>query len=124
MATRGAKAPATDSVPQMPQTSPSNFGQPNHDFTLQAVMELQKSMGEMNSTLKTLSSTIDGVKGKVDDLVGWKHKILGGAAALLFAGSVLGFLIAKFSDLFVLKSSASTAQVATVPPSQVEPVKR
>ncbi len=118
MSATRTKNSIAESTPVLPQTSPNNYTGHTHDFTLQAVMELQKSVGELTSTIKTMSTSLDGVKAKVDDLVGWKNKIIGGAAVLTVVGALLGFLVGKFSDLFVLKSSIQTEQVNVVVPKQ------
>ena len=71
----------TDEEPQSPQVPASQIatGLHDHSFTLQAIMELQKSSAEISTNLQTLKSSVDGVKSKVEDLVGWKNKIVGGA---------------------------------------------
>jgi hypothetical protein len=98
-------------------TVPSPAYGPDHSFTLQVIMELQKSVVEMSANLQAMKGTLDGVKVKVEDLVNWKHKILGGAAV---AGAVIaggGFLLAKAWDHVTLKNSgASPPQIGpTVP---------
>ena len=77
-------------------------------------MELQKSVGEMNANLQALKSSVDSTKTKVDDLVGWKNKILGGAAALVTVIAVLGFLIGKASDYVTFKQPTQQPMVAPV----------
>jgi hypothetical protein len=115
-ATRTRGGGAGESVPIAPQTAPqAAFSQPGHDFTLQAVMELHKSVGEMNATMRGMKNSIDSVKGKVDDLVGWKHMIIGGAAALGAVIALLGFVVGKASDYVAIKvpalPQAASAQV-------------
>lgn len=125
-ATRTRRQPDDESVAQLPQTSPLGVGagQPGHDFTLQAVMELQKSVGEINANLQAMKSSLDGVKNKVDDLVGWKNKILGGAAVLVAVASLLWLIGSKASDYVVLKSNVAPQpqnQPAATPPAGAQP---
>jgi hypothetical protein len=62
------------------------YGAGDHSFTLQAIMEMQKTLGHLESSIQELTKSVDSVKSKVDDLVKWKYMILGGAA-------VIGFMI-------------------------------
>ena len=105
MARKSALPPEQDAVASIPETTPSTaYGAKDHSFTLQAIMELQKSMGELSATVNGMKSTLDGVKTKVDTLVAWKHAIVGGAVTL---GVVIGmavFLITKASDYVTLKA--------------------
>jgi hypothetical protein len=105
-----------ESVPSPAQTTPDHrFGQPGHDFTLQVVVELQKTLGETNAHLKNLQGAVDGLKAKVDDLVGWKNKILGGVAALGAVIAVLGFLAGKASDYVTITAPAPAPAPAQAP---------
>lgn len=82
----GTTAPVQDSPP------PRGFGYGHPEFHfIQAIMEMQKSLGEINASLASLRTITEGTKAKVDDLVRWKHMILGGAVAL---GFVLGLGLA------------------------------
>ena len=71
------------------------MGHSDHSFTLQAVMELQKSVGEMNANLTGVKSSVDSVKSKVDDLVAWKNRILGIALGVGAMISILSILLTK-----------------------------
>lgn len=95
----------TDEEPQSPQVPASQIatGLHDHSFTLQAIMELQKSSAEISTNLQTLKSSVDGVKSKVEDLVGWKNKIVGGAIAFGAICTVLGFVLSKASDYISFK---------------------
>lgn len=115
-ATRAKRPGEGESTPsQLPQSTPQGvgFGTGDHSFTLQAIMELQKSIGEMNANMNAMRASLDGVKTKVDDLVGWKNKILGGAAALGLVATVIGFGLGKASDYLTWK----TPQPATAVPA-------
>lgn len=93
-------------TPQVSTPSPS-YGH-DHSFTLQAVMEMHKSIGELKSSVDGLNATVQGIKSKVEDLVGWKNRILGGAIALGAICTLLGFGISKFSQYVTI----STPQAA------------
>ena len=113
-----------DVVPQSPQTTPYGIGagQPGHDFTLQAVMELQKSVAEMNSSLVAVRASVDSMKSKLDDLMVWKNKIIGGAIVLGAVVTLLGFLTGKASEYLTLKPIAATTGSAPVQmPQAAEP---
>jgi hypothetical protein len=120
MSATRTKAKAEDTSPQPPQSTPVQpvqHGYQDHSFTLQAIMELQKSVGEMNANLQALKTSVDGVKGKVDDLVNWKHKIIGGAAVAGAIIAVLAFLATKAADYVSIKTP-STQVTPVSPPSQ------
>ena len=111
MISRG-KRPADDaSVPDQPQTTPYGLGTAGHDFTLQAVMQLQGNVGQLTTKIESLSGSVDGLGAKVDDLVKWKYGIIGGAIALGAVCTFAGFLINRFADRV---SFAPTAAPATV----------
>lgn len=50
-AASGSSAGVTPEAVDRPSTPPLNYGAADHSFTLQAIMELQKSVGEMNATI-------------------------------------------------------------------------
>ena len=62
----------------------------NHGFTLQAVMELQKTTGGLKTAVETLSKQID----RQQRAIRWMARVLWMAAgALLVLGPVAGWLI-------------------------------
>lgn len=77
------------------QTTPPRsigYGHPEYNF-MQIAMELNKTVGELSSAIKSLEKTtdtsignlqksVDGTKSKVEDLIAWKNRILGGVAAI------------------------------------------
>jgi len=64
---------ATGSVPtQSPQTTPQDYILPDHSFTLQSIMEMQKSLGQLTQAVTTLteeskknSTKLDGISHKI-----------------------------------------------------------
>lgn len=80
-----AAAPPQDSTPR-----PIGYGHPEFHF-VQAVMEMQKSLGEIRAELTGLRTTTESIKAKIDDLVKWKHMIVGGVATI---GFLVGIAVA------------------------------
>ena len=120
------RKPEADDTPQPAQVPPPQVatGQFDHSFTLQAIMDLQKSFAEVNTNVTALRQGVEALKSKVDDLIAWKNRILGGAIVLGFVGAVLGFLISKASDYIMLRptpvqaTSQAPAPPATTPTPQ------
>lgn len=108
-----------DEEPSPPQVAPPAIPSFSHDhsFTLQAIMELQKSVGEMNANLQNIKASVDGTKSKVDDLVGWKNKILGGAAVFGAVIAALAFILGKASDYVTFKQPVATQATVSAPPA-------
>lgn len=82
----------------IPQTTPRpiGYGHPEYQF-VQSIMEMQKSLGEINASIQALNKTVDSTKSKVDDLVRWKHMIVGGAVVL---GVIIGFIATIGTKIF------------------------
>jgi branched-subunit amino acid permease len=98
-----------------------SMGTHGHDFTLQAVMDMQKTLGEMNANLVATKSSVDSLKSKVEDLVGWKNKIIGGAVVLGAALTFAGWLVAKASDYVTIKTPLQQTAQPTQPAKAVRP---
>jgi hypothetical protein len=86
-----AKAPRGESsretVPtSFPETTP-RFAQPGYDFTLQAVVEMQRSLGELSAKTDRLITDVKSQGDKIDSVRMRLAWLAGGAA-------VLGFLVA------------------------------
>lgn len=95
-------ATPSESETRNPTTPVSiGYGHPEYHF-VQSNSEIQKTLGEINSSIKSLEKTVDSTKSKVDDLIGWKNKILGGAIAIGVICTLLGFLFSKFSDYITI----------------------
>lgn len=74
-------------------------------------MEMQKTLGQLTTSVDALRNTIDGVKTKVEDLIGWKNKILGGVAVLGAVIALGGFFVGKFWDNISFKATPSAVPV-------------
>lgn len=100
--------PKADNTPAaIPQTTPTSigYGHPEYHF-VQSISEMQKSLGEINSSIKALEKSVESTKSKVEDLVKWKNMILGGAIVAGVLISVFVFLLSKVSDYVTLKAPA------------------
>ena len=106
--------PASQSV-----VPPMYSGHQDHSFTLQAIIEMQKTMGELkaiihNNTLAISelksdnTAAISSLKAKLDDLINWKNKILGGAIAVGAIIALTGFVISKFADYITIANPAQS----------------
>ena len=94
----------SESETRVPTTPVSiGYGHPEYHF-VQSISEIQKTLGEINSSIRSLEKTVDSTKSKVDDLIGWKNKILGGAIAIGVTCTLIGFLFSKFSDYITISA--------------------
>lgn len=108
--------PDLDAVASIPDTTPNaGFGAPGHDFTLQAVIQMQGTLGELKSSISSLKSSVDGLKIKVDNLTTWKTAIVSGAAVLGVVCTALLFLITKAWDYVAIKVPSPTVISAPAP---------
>lgn len=114
--------PQDDAPASVPQTPPPaiGYGHPEYHF-VQGMMEVQKSLGEIKASIDNLKGTVDGVKTKVEDLVNWKHRIIGGVAVLSVIFTLTGIFIGKFWDYFTIK--APPQQLQQAPAQQPQPPK-
>jgi hypothetical protein len=101
-----------ESPASIPQTPPPNIGMghPEYHF-VQGLLKIEGSLGELRASLDHLTKTVDSTKSKVDALIEWKNKILGGAILLGVIGTLLGVLITKFSSYVTIKAP-ETSQVS------------
>ena len=99
----------------IPQTVPKGIGYGHPEFQfIQSIMEMQKSLGEINASIQALNKTVDSTKSKVDDLVKWKHMIVGGAIVI---GVILGATVTIGTKIFD-NISFTTAKPQATPQNQ------
>lgn len=90
------QTPNNQGMQQPPQTaySPPPFtGHHDHSFTLQAIMELQKSTGKLEATMEAqcaLLKKLDEKLDKVSDDVAYHNKIVFAATAIISVVVALG----------------------------------
>lgn len=68
----------------LPDVPPPRFAQPGHDFTLQAVMEMQKTLGDLSAKVERLIGDVKSQGDKVDGLRHQASFIKGGIAVAVF----------------------------------------
>lgn len=79
--------------PELPMSSPTFSHNSDHSFTLQAVMEMQKSMGALETSVNNLATQISSQKQSMDDLktkVGTIEKNMYAAWVILAIAIVAG----------------------------------
>ncbi|MFO1311559.1 MAG: hypothetical protein U1F41_05770 [Burkholderiales bacterium] len=108
------------SVAQVPPAI--GYGHPEFQF-VQSIMEMQKSLGEINASIQQLRTVIEGTRSKVDDLVNWKQRIVGGAVVLGLLLSFVGFLIGKdYVSINPPQQAGSANRTGVQAPSTPAPV--
>lgn len=122
-----------DSTPNTEASVPPGYGgNSDHSFTLQAIMEMQKSIGQLSAEIKTLSIQQDKVSGKfdkLDDKLSGKmekiddklsvvtHKIYAAGVVMAILLVVGGFIINKAWDMAV-SHVTEIAKTAIAQPAQ------
>lgn len=90
---RGAPYRREEDAPpsSLPDVAPPHYRSSEHSFSLQMVMELQKSVSELSTKVNRLvedskaqGDKIDRVAEKVDNLRMWAASIIGGSAVIWF----------------------------------------
>ena len=109
-------APTEDQVAQGPPKSYRSVL--DQDFAISLLMELQKSVSQLETRLDHVKESVDSTKTKVEGLTSWKNKILGGAMVLGALISIATFLIGKFSSYITIAAPASEQHLAAPPAPQ------
>ena len=113
------------SSPQITPQPGIGYGHPEYHF-VQSIMEMQKSLGEINANIKSLEKSIDSTKAsleksidstksKVEDLIGWKNKIWGGAITLGVVFGLINFILIKSWDYVSFKAPTQPQQIIPAP---------
>lgn len=118
MAKATSKQMLADSTPGgEPSVTPPFSGHHDHSFTLQTVMALQKSVGELTGEIRAMNASIGRVETKLDKLEdkvsAVTHKIYAAGVVLTIAMAAGAFFVNKIADLAIdqLKAAATiTAQ--------------
>ena len=114
-----SQAGTQNTVPNVPLSSPDRLATPQHghDFTLQAVMEMQRTLGELVAEVRGLAKANESSSRKLDEVMKWKTLILGGTAVASVVGvaliGVLGYVATKVIDRYLPPMPA--AQIAPAP---------
>lgn len=101
MAARGGKDERSSGTPvSMPEGTPSLASPHDHSWTLQAVMEMQKSVGILGEKVDRLSSDISGLDSKMngfgeklDKVKHWQAVVSGGAIVVAAVAAIIWSVI-------------------------------
>ena len=86
-------------LPQsFPETTPQRYAGSDYSFTLQAVLELQKSVGQLQEAVSTIKEQIKHQGEKLDKL---NLRIYAAGTVLVVLGAILSFLLNKGVDLLI-----------------------
>ena len=100
-------------TPDEPSLPPQFANPDNHSFVLQSIMEMQKCMGELTSSIKAMEKSHakldDQVERMSEKLSGVTHKIYGATAVMAVLVVIGGFIVNKAWDMM---SESIKAQVA------------
>lgn len=109
--------PATP--PQTPPPTDIGQGHPQYYFT-QGLLELQKSFVKTETSIISLSTKVEDLGNKIDVLMDWKAKIVGGTFVLIIVTGALWALIVFGSEYYTLtpKSVLSTESPKSLNPAQ------
>lgn len=109
-ATQVPSAPTTPESFDRPST-PTGAGFHDHSFTLQALMELQRSTGELSAAIRSTTDAIEKLDAKVDrledKLSGVTHKIYAAGVVLAILVAVGAFVVDKAWDLMATQITAN-----------------
>ena len=96
-------------------TSTPTSPQLDHSFTLQAVMELQKSVGELTSTINGVKESINRQERKLESmeekLSAISHKVYAALAIALLLVTLSGYILDKAWDIVAKDFSISQQNV-------------
>ncbi|MBU4233509.1 MAG: hypothetical protein KJ822_17770 [Proteobacteria bacterium] len=88
----------TGSVPtNLPKTPPQEYVLPEHSFTLQAIMEIQKSIGKLTQAVETLTEDSKKNGVKLDDI---SHKVYAAQVTIKVVGGILSVISGVVLVLF------------------------
>ncbi len=91
-----------ETPPTFAETTPSRYPMADYSFTLQAVMELQKTVGQLTERIDTLIKRVDQQGPKLSSI---SHQIYAAWAVLVVLGILGGFFVnhlwALMAKLFI-----------------------
>lgn len=120
---------------QMPSSAPT-FASPDHSFTLQAIMEMQKTVGKLEGTIVALQTSVaeaaeiqrrscEGIEGELkavkEKLSGVTHKLYAAGVVLAIAGVIGGWVINKSWDLISAVATPAIKEAMSTTPKPGQP---
>lgn len=126
MAATSRRQKTPDATPESPVSVPT-YSSPGHDFTLQAVMEMQKSVGQLTGEITALSSAVEKLDTKLskldEKLSGVTHKVYAAGVVISILVLVGGFFVNKAWDMAAshladIAKAAIQQPQATLPPKK------
>jgi len=94
---------STTAPQQLPETTPHVYPGANYDFSLQAIFEMQNSLGKLTNAIerliednKTHAGKLDKINHKISVAQGVLWACLG---VLAIMGGIMGFVVNKFCDV-------------------------
>lgn len=112
MAMRDKSTAAQTTPGSLPPTTPMTYPSTEHNWTLQTVFELQKSVGQMTQAVNTLTEQQKELARKVD---GISHKVYAAIAILVLIGAILTFFAKGINDIIVHRIEAPPSQQIAAP---------
>lgn len=106
-------------------TTPQHFINADYSFTLQAVMELQKSTGQLTESINSLRSSVEKQTTKLekleDKLSAVTHKIYAAGVVLTILLAVGGFLVNKAWNLMAQQITFKNEYISKPAPTKKPP---
>lgn len=105
--------------------TPQHFINADHSFTLQTVMELQKSTGQLTECINSLRSSVDKQTTKLekleDKLSSVTHKIYAASVVLTIMVAVGGFIVNKAWNLMAQQITFKNEYISKQAPTKKPP---
>lgn len=92
----------------LPPSSPLAYPSSEHNWTLQTVFELQKTIGQLTQAVSTLTDQQKGFSAKLDRI---SHQMYAAVAILLLIGGILTFFSKGINDIIVHSLEHPPAQI-------------
>lgn len=94
MARKSTREGADQTPPKMPE-GPPTLSHLDHSWSLQAIMEMQKTLGELSASIKSLETAVNKQAAAIGNI---KLILAGAAGAVTVILAVGGFIIDKLGD--------------------------
>jgi len=90
--------------PKLPETNPPSYAGSDYSFTLQAVMEMQKTIGQLTQAVTTLTDQQKSQATKLDKI---SHQVYAALVVILLIGALLTFFAKTANDLLTHRIEAA-----------------